>query len=235
MKKLFIFLILFCPALPALAEQIEFPTNELAKESVLPVFENTRAVLNRNIVTKGKIDFGLGAGMELNEPYYADMIYQAEATYHFTETSGFNVQGIFWQNGLSSYGKQLASEQNFDASSAPHSKWTVIGNYQFVAYYGKISITKHSVMNLNLYGLAGLGYINMGSTSTIGLNLGIGQNFFLTKKLALRVDIRMLIFRGPNAASKGVGMAPGQTHNASDFDQRMYFNNQLGLSLAYLL
>ncbi|NJM09915.1 MAG: hypothetical protein HC883_03215 [Bdellovibrionaceae bacterium] len=171
--------------IPVFADEIEFPEEELARESTLPVFDKQRAVLNRSVITENKFEFGLGGGIEMNEPYYNDYMFSGQATYNYSETSAVNVQGLFWMDGLSDYGEQLKAGNSgpngfppMDASKAPHPVWGLFANYQFIAYYGKISVSKQTVMNLNLFALAGLGYINMDSTSTVGLNFGLGQNFF---------------------------------------------------------
>ncbi len=179
------------------ADEIEFPEEELARESTLPIFDKQRAVLNRNVLTEKRFEFGIGGGLELNEPFYNDYMFGAQGTYNYNETSAINVQGLFWMDGLSDYGEQLKAGNRtgttntfppFDASKAPHPVWAIMANYQFIAYYGKISLTKQTVMNLNLFALAGLGYINMDSVSTVGFNFGLGQNFFITKNFGLRAD-----------------------------------------------
>jgi outer membrane beta-barrel protein len=228
----------------AFAEDIEVPEEELARESVLPVFDQNRSVLNRNVVTSGRLELGIGAGLEVNEPYYNDLMFTAEGTYYFNDVSALNVQGLFWNSGLSSYGDQLKSPpsdgtapdpdyDSFDAEKAPHPEWGIFGNYQFTAYYGKISVTKKGVMNLSLFGIAGLGYINMGEVNSFGLNLGLGQNLFITKNLGLRFDLRWLIFQGPDATSQS--LKPTDNPSAGSFSDRIYYNTQLGLGLIFVL
>ena len=232
----------------AFGESIEFSEDELARETTLPVFEKRRAVLNRNILTDKHFEFGVGAGLEMNEPYYTDTMFSVMGTYNLSETSAINGQALIWMDGLSSYGEQLRAGgkefQSFNPDKAPHPKWGGFANYEFIAYYGKISITKQAVMNLNLFGLAGLGYINMGSIGFPALNVGAGQNFFFTKHFALRVDLRWLIFQGPDATSKCLAdtLKPGRsfcsdqtTPDPSSFEKRMFYNSQIGLSGVFVL
>lgn len=213
------------------AQKIELPEEELARESVLPVFEKTTAVLNKNVETKGRLQLGLGAGMEINEPFYNDLIYGVSGTYHFTDIHGVNLQFQMWAPGLSSYGEQIKKERDLDPSRAPQPKWAIIGNYEFVAYYGKISLSKRTVMNLNLFANAGVMYVNMEDRSNVGLNLGLGQTLFFTKSLGLRIDLKTLIFKGPNPASRPSTPPP----SVSDFSEDMRVNNQLTASLVFLL
>ena len=222
------------------ADDIEFPEEELARESVLPVFDKPQSVMRRKIETTKRVEIAVGPGMELNEPYYNDLTLNLQGTYHYSDRSAINVTGLYWMDGLSVYGEQLKAGGSgstpfpkFDAMKAPHPKWSLIGNYEFMAYYGKISVSKQSVMHLNLFGIAGLGYLNMGEVNTFLLNLGIGQNLYFTKNFALRMDFRCLIFRGPNAASES--LTPADNPSASSFDQRIFYNTQLGISGVFLL
>lgn len=234
-KSLVLFLALIASSY-ALADDIEFPEEELARETTLPVFDKRRAVLNRSVVTEERFEFGLGGGLEVNEPYYNDLMMGLQGTYNFNDTNALNVQGLMWMDGLSSYGDQLKAggkHQPFDASKAPHPEWAVFANYQFTAYYGKISVTKQGVMNLNLFGLAGLGYINMGELNTVGLNLGFGQNFFFTDNFGLRFDMRWLIFQGPNPTSQS--LLATDNPSASSFEDRINYNTQIGLAAVFIL
>jgi outer membrane beta-barrel protein len=221
----------------AFAEDIEVPEEELARETTLPVFSKRRIVLNRNVVTTEKIEIGAGAGLQMNEPYYSQMMFGLQGTYNFTDVSALNVQTLFWSNGLSSYGNQLkqgtAKHEAFDASKAPHPSWALMGNYEFVAYYGKISVTKQGVMNLNTFGLAGAGYLNMGAVNTIAVDFGIGQNFFFTNNFGIRWDLRWLVFQGPDATS--VQLEPQDHPSAGAFSNRLYFNTQIGLTAVFIL
>lgn len=221
----------------AYAEDFEVPEDELARETTLPVFSKRRIVLNRNVNTSERFEMGVGGGLEMNEPYYSTYLYGVQGTYNFNETKALNVQALFWTPGLSSYGEQLKAQTPkhppFDASKAPHPSWAMIFNYEYVAYYGKISVTKQGVMNLNTFGLAGLGYLNMDTVSTAVLNLGLGQNFFVTNNMGIRWDLRWLIFSGPDATSQP--LRPQDHPTASQFSNRIYYNTQLGLSLIYVL
>lgn len=236
----------------AYAEDIEVPEEELARETTLPVFNKRRIVLNKNVITAQKFEVGAGAGVEMNEPFYNTTMFGAQGTYNFNDVSAVNVQGLFWTGGLSSYGNQLKTangtagqpkfRESFDASKAPHPTYALIANYEYIAYYGKISLTKQAVMNLNTFALAGLGYLNLNPLNTVALNLGIGQNFFLTNSIGLRWDLRMLIFQGPDPTSQqlqdaGQSGAPagGNNPSAGSFSNRIYENTQLGVSVVFIL
>lgn len=90
MKKfIFVLVSLFVSSIVS-AATIEFPEEELAKESVLPVFEGgTVAVKSRRVVTKEKFEIGPMMGMIFNEPFFSPLTYGIHAGYHGNEFHSF--------------------------------------------------------------------------------------------------------------------------------------------------
>jgi outer membrane beta-barrel protein len=229
----------------AAADTVEFPDEELATETVLPVFEKVRAVLNRNVQTEGRFEIGGGVGMALNEPFYNPTNFSATGTYHLTDQHAINVFASFFMSGLTQYGKQLQRGEglanpattNFDASQGPAPKWMLLGNYQFTAYYGKISLSKQAVMNLSLFGYAGLGIMQTGGMSNPALDVGFGQNFYFTPKLAARLDLRLVGYNGPDITSRSLNSRSGTFVKPADddFEKDWFFKTFLNLGLVYLL
>ena len=91
----------------ARAEVIQFPDEELAPESVLPVFDQPTSVKNRNVPTAGRFELGAFGGYDLTEPFFNPLTFGGTASYHFTEEHALNVVGNFYLGGASSYSKQL--------------------------------------------------------------------------------------------------------------------------------
>lgn len=237
-RTIFIFLLMTF-SISAQAEVIEFPEEELATESVLPVFENPKGVKNRLVKTAGRFEFGVGGGLMLNEPFFEQLNFGFNGTYHFDEEHAFNLAGVFLQDKLSSYGQALQAGEGldggtFDPSLAPHPTNMILASYQFTAYYGKISLTKQSVMNLSLYGIAGLGTVGMTEGSAFALNFGLGQKLYFSPDFALRFDLRFLTYSAPDPTSieleAGTGARP-----ASDFEEELYFNTLMTVGAVFLL
>jgi hypothetical protein len=142
---------------------IEFPDEELASESVLPVFDRPEAVKSRLVPTAKRLELGLFGAYSMTEAFFNPLAYGGNITYHLTETSGVNIMAQLYMSGISNYGKQLnpipgpngtPGTTNLNIQYAPAPKYLLLANYQYSAFYGKISLTKDYVMNLSLYGLA---------------------------------------------------------------------------------
>ena len=223
----------------AATEKIQVPEDELATETVLPVFQKKNAVLNRHVVNDHGFEFGLGAGMNLNEPYYNQLNTNMLATYYFTNVHALNLFGTYYMQGLSGYGQQLkngdgiagGATNGFDPSKAPSPQWSLFANYQYTAYYGKISLTKQTVMNLSLFGYAGAGAFAVTSKTLPALDVGLGQNFYFSPDWGVRFDLKMVMYKGPDATSQS--LRPVDNPPASSFTERFFFNTYLNGSLIY--
>jgi hypothetical protein len=85
-------------------EVIEFPEDELATESVLPVFDQPVGVKNRSVNTAHRFELGVEAGYDMTEPFFSPYTIGGSATYHFNEESGLNILGTyFFSHGTTGY------------------------------------------------------------------------------------------------------------------------------------
>lgn len=221
------------------ATRIEFPEEELASESVLPVFDKVASVKNRNVTTAHRFELGGGMGFNLMDPFYNPINYHGSVSYYFDEIHGINLAAAFWQSGLSGYGEQLRQGEGldgdfFDPSRAPHPKYMVMGNYQYTAYYGKISISKKLVMNLSMFGMLGIGTIAIDDKNLLGLNFGVGEKFYFTPNLALRLDLRLLVYRGPDPTTRRL-LPTDPVQPSANFEEATFLHALMTLGLVYLL
>jgi outer membrane beta-barrel protein len=226
----------------ATAETIKFPEEELATESVLPVFDRPVSVKNRTVTTAKRFELGLMGGMALNEPFSNPYSFGGEVTYHLDEDQAFNFYGASYIGGVSRYVGQINAEANangqtLDLQNAPTTKYLGLLSYQYTAFYGKLSLTKNYVMNLGTYFLGGVGGIGIGDALEPVVGLGFGQKFYFSPNFAIRFDLRMLIYQGPDvitgfpAPTAGAG---GEV-SSSRFPKRIFTNSLMSLGAIYLI
>ena len=205
MMKLLIFILFsfFISSYSHGKEVIRFSEKELEKETVFPVFDLKDVLKNRLIKTKNRIEVGLGMGWNTTEALYSGVNYNANLSYHLTEAHAVNVFGSIIKDGFSNVGKKLLTGEETGIPvqfvRVPYSKAMIWGNYQFTAYYGKISLSKFLVTNTSLYSLLGAGgfFLNDDSFS-FGLNVGVGQKIYLSRRFSLRFDLRLFGYRRPD-------------------------------------
>ncbi len=235
------------------AASVRFPEEELAQEAVLPVFDEKIAIKSRRVNHAERFEVNLFGSTVMSEPIYNPYNFGLSLTYHFDNTRGIHFMGSFFPDGLSSNGEKLrrgdvipisGTEKYFDASRAPHKNIMLAAHYQHTAYYGKISITKQSVMNLSLYGLLGGGAYLMDGDIAPMINLGVGQRFYLTPSIAFRLDLLLSAYYGVditstyNAADPSDRLdndVPAPKVDASKFDKKLLFDTQIVLGFSFLI
>jgi len=234
-------LLMASPLKATAAQNIEFPEEELATESVLPIFDQPVSVKNRAVTMMGKFEGEILGGYSLTEAFFNPVSFGATVTYHLSETSGINIFGLYYMGGLSDKGQALNGHVQNSAIDAnlqygPQNKYLLLANYEFSAYYGKVSISKDYVMNLHLYGLAGLGGLAIGDGTVPVVSLGIGQKFYFNKSFALRADLRFLFYEGPNILSSRLDLASIKgVQSNSYFSNKFFADGLMTVGVDYLL
>ncbi|MEZ4872177.1 MAG: outer membrane beta-barrel domain-containing protein [Bdellovibrionales bacterium] len=234
-------LVVFGHISATMAEVIEFPDEDLATETVLPVFENKAAVRNRIIDLNKKVEAGFLLGATLNEAFYKSEVFGINLGYHFNDLHGLAFHYFTWSGELSSYGGQLKNapasviDSPIDFSKAPSAESMYMLNWEYNAFYGKISLSKQTVYNLHVYSMLGLGQIKFGDQSNLVVNAGIGQRVYFSKNWALRMDFNLLFYNALDPSSLGALDPSGPSYSASDFSTKNYFNQSLTFGLVGIL
>jgi outer membrane beta-barrel protein len=194
------FVALFALSGLAKADVVEFPESELARESVLPVFDQPEAVKKRYVPTEGRVEVAGFFGSSLNDAFLYDYPFGLEVDYHLSELHGVGLVAEGFANTNTSYVSQIQTTVNggnaIPFAQNPQPSFAVLGQYEFTPYYGKISITKQSVLNLNISAELRVGMVNLtvGGSSITG-GLGLNERFFFTRNFGLKLDLSTLIYQ----------------------------------------
>jgi outer membrane beta-barrel protein len=231
----FLFLCTFCATAHA-KEVIELPKEELARESVLPAFENAPMVKSRNVTTDGRLEFGGFYGMALTEPIANLSRLGASLYYHTSEDHAWGV--LFTKNlgGLSDYAKQLYGKFGLDFNRAPMSDSALMLDYNYKMLYGKMSLTKTNVLNLSLYTSLAAGMVKYVHKSFPAIAGGLGQKVYFDKQWSFRADLRLFAHQAPIPFLKGdPGVHKDDGVPSYDrFQERLTFTTSLELGVNYL-
>lgn len=244
-SKVITFLICFLSGLfiggTAWAEELEVPEEELARETVLPRFERGEAVKSRNIITNKKFELGGYLGWNFTEPIYSQGKFGFMGGYHFDEQNVLMINFAKWMDGRNTqYTDLLRQQVSLEFNRAPNLEWSLWGNYELQAYYGKVSLTKQGVMNLHLYPILGFGVTKYVHKTYPGINFGIGQKYYLSKSFAIRFDFKLQYQQGPSPFLGGgkllVTLPPGTTAPVpADFKDKFSLGTIFDLGFSILL
>jgi len=234
----FLTLALFIGAvLPARAsETVEIPQEELARESVLPRFDRPDNVKNRNVVTSHKVEFGVYYGLNFTEPIYNQSKIGFNAGYHLSEDSAIMVNFAQWMSGRNSlYVPNIqAQAPQTDYSRVPDLKDSIWVHYEVTAYYGKISLTKNGVMNTTLYPIFGAGATQYTNKVYPGIDVGVGQKFYFTKTIALRIDFKFQYQQSPNPFVGSALQVSQPAPSSGAFSDQWTLGNILDAGVSFL-
>jgi outer membrane beta-barrel protein len=214
----------------AYSAKIQFPDEELASESVLPVFDDPQPVKNRNVVTAKKIEITGFLGVTMNEPFTDPYNFGGMLTYHFNEFHAIQLYGTGFAASENDYPEQINNETGGDPvgydirGKVAKPEAALLLSYKISPYYGKFSLTKQGVLNIAIYGTLGLGTIQIsGEQSPVGA-FGLGQKFYFSKNFSLVADLRILAFNGPDPRGKiEVDPDPGTVENGDRFQLKYIF------------
>ena len=250
--KGFIFFFLIFSIFPAQAVKIQFPEEELASESVLPLIEPPQMVLNRNIPLKFRVELGLGMGFGLDEPFYFSYYPTGILTFNLTEVHALSLTGTYFFPKRSSSAHCLSHDatvlsgekledckkiKKFDPLHAPYPQMMAFLNYQYTPFYGKISLAKNWVMNLSIYGFVGPGLVvsNQNNQWPAG-NFGIGQKLYINKWLGIRGDLGFYGYYGPTVAKLDMkGSQPIKYQDIKAQDKRPIINLVVNVGVIFLI
>ncbi|AZZ37677.1 outer membrane beta-barrel domain-containing protein [Bdellovibrio sp. qaytius] len=228
-----IFVLLFA-SLAHAADSVEVPLDELAQESVYPVFDHPQSVKNRNVATQGRIDVGIFGGYALTEPIYDTTKFGIAANYHFSELHSLGV--LYSQNssGLSKDAEALKESHNLDFNRAPKPTNTILLDYNFKPYYGKLSLSKLAVINTTIYASGSAGMVAYENKSYPAVAVGLGERFYFNRSLSLKTDLRLFMHQAPIPFKKGSMLISNPTPAPDSFKERLTYTTNLEVGLNYL-
>lgn len=202
--RYFYFLFLLSFSLCASGLKVQFPSEELASESVLPVFPIKRMVMSPKVSLAKRVELGGSLSAGLDEPFYLSFYATGLVAFYFSEFHGVSLTGTYFFPKRSQTASRLAGgieNKFFDVFKAPYPQMMGFLNYQFTPFYGKISLSKSLTMNLSIYSFLGPGLLILNTGNQLPVaNIGIGQKLYFNKWFAIRGDIGFYGYYGPAVA-----------------------------------
>lgn len=224
----------------AMAADVDVPEDELAQETVYPIFDNPVSLKNRNVKDFKTMDVGIFGGLALTEPIQSTTKMGLTANYHFSEVHSLGFSYAKNNTGLSRDAQGLKDDFGLDYSRAPSLDYTLMADYNFKLFYGKLSITKNAVMNTSVYFSAAGGIVKYVHKSYPAVALGIGEKFYFDNHWSLKLDLKFFANNAPipfktNALRTDGTKGPVDPVPSYDsFDERLTYTTNLEIGLNYL-
>lgn len=231
-------LVVLCgwPALRAHAQSSEEEAGDISevdKDRMGPLRERVRPVSGHLFLKQGRFELSPGIGLSTRDAFYSKLVLGGALTYFPVEWLGISLQGGYSLPGVSGAaqicrsdvnGRLTGCESPTDADmdrSAP-GKILLLGglDLQWAPIYGKVSLFADYFLSFDMYAIGGVTAVqyrgSAGDAMAVGGNVGVGMRFVLTRWLALRTELRDIIY-------------------AEDFGAKSYLRNQLMVNLGLSL
>jgi outer membrane beta-barrel protein len=220
----------------AAAEDVELPEEELAKESVLPRFENSMSVKSRNVTLDGKFEIAPYLGFNLTEAIFNQTKLGIILGYHLNEDHAVSVNLVSFLTGLSQYGGQLRNQFGLlFEERAPRPQYGIWGNWEINSYYGKISLSKESVINLSIYPIFGAGMTAYTHKSFFAVSGGVGIKMYFSPTWALRTDLKVQYGQQTEPFLNGAMLSGQPAPQHSQFPEKSVLGTNIDIGFAWLL
>ena len=233
MKKILILLLVSLVSEAALAqtENDAFTAGDLSKEVVYPKVDYPEMVLNKKLTFTDRWDVSLDKISVTDEVFYNNNLYGMKLGYYIDEFRSFGGSYQVRQSGYNSYAGEFEAK-GLDFSIAPKHESNLIGYFRHVYYYGKVSISRDSIIPMTVSGRYSLGLAKFDTKSLPLANYSFGWQIYLQNRyyfelaygitIAQTFDIVSEDIRGVTTAQKG------------DFSQKTQISQNLDLSFGVL-
>jgi outer membrane beta-barrel protein len=180
------------PAAPAAAaDRAERISVDVIKEKYWAKGEESelQIVQNRKYSKKEKFELGVYGGIIATDPFLSVKNVGGSLGFHFTESFGLNV--LYWKavvNPSSALTQFEAQSGNTTNTNKPEGFYG--GELLWSPIYGKLSLVGKAILYFDMRFMLGAGMTKTESGSYMMPFLGLGQQIYLGKTAALKLDVR---------------------------------------------
>lgn len=151
-------------------------------------------VQNRTYSKSGRFQLGVLGGVGFSDPFLDVKMAGVQVGYYFNEFWGIHL--LAWKYLVGPSSALYYLENNLGTTTNTNiPSWYAGGEVSGSLIYGKLSLAGSAIIYYDLQLLAGLGATGTESGTYLTPHVGIGQRFYLSQNLSLRVDYRLMAYR----------------------------------------
>jgi outer membrane beta-barrel protein len=184
-------------------------------------------VQNRLYRKERKIEISLFGGSSSTDPFLSVRELGVSLGYHLNEYWAINAVYMRSFSSDSSASTAFQSKLGGERPPVDPPKGYIGGEVQFSPLYGKLSLLGQKIIYYDLHLLAGGGVRQASYGNYAAGMVGVGQQIYLAKWLALRVDYRFLIYKD----NPRIVLASGGVRNQ---EERTNYSHSVILGFSFL-
>lgn len=199
-------------ALAQSSEEEAGDVSEVDKDRLGPLRERVRPVSGHLFLKEGRFELSPSITASLKDAFFTKYVFGLTATYHPVESFGINarfgyalsiVSGaaqICTTEGLQVGCRTPTMDELTNPQKRAQGQIILLGGLdgEWAPIYGKLSLSAEKFLHFDLYAILGGSAVQYGSSSgptlTFGGNAGLGMRIFMNKWMAIRTELRDLIY-----------------------------------------
>lgn len=204
-------------------------------QKITPTTDSQSGVLNRKLTFKGRYAIDLDNGSFPDELIRNSRYGMFRFSKYLNEDYSFGIGFRTRYGGLTQYAEQLSqSPTALDFSRSPEPQKSGFVSFGYNLFYGKVSLTKNTVMTTLSKIQTDFGVQNFGSVNRPFIQTAFVQNFFLNRYMALGFNLGFGFSEITDPTSFDVRSSQPAPNEAS-FASKIQFSRYYGLNLNLFL
>ncbi len=240
-------LLLLLALVPAARAQDTAPASEAGDTAALdrdigPLKDRVPPVTGHTFLMARRFELAPTFGLSFRDAFWSKYVLGATATYHFTETLGLALRGGYAITSISGSAQicppgeacRKPTVEELDGKGPGQIKLIAGLDVEWAPLYGKISLLAEGFAHFNLYLIGGPVAVQYrapkdanqpGSDSAwaLGGEAGLGMRFVFNRWMALRFELRDMIYREKTVGATETTGASYQIRNQLFFDIGLSF------------
>lgn len=181
----------------------------------LSAFREISVIQKKYLPKTERFQLFTGLGMTTNSPWFLNLGVKIGLAYHFTESFGLELTGMFLSNSERQVSKEIRENNGLQPEKFVNTKSYVGADLMWAPIYGKLTMLNNRIIPFDMYFSAGAGSSSTNSQegSVPTMHLATGQIFAINKSMAFRWDYSWTMFQA-TPFPDGAGAASAAQKNS---------------------
>lgn len=204
---------------PAEEKVLDQKIENLTDLNKLSPFREVSVIQKKYLPKTERFQLFTGLGMTTNSPWFLNLGVKVNLGYHFTESFGLELSGMFLTNSERQVSKEIRENNGLQPEKFVNTKSYIGVDAMWVPIYGKFTLLNNRIIPFDMYFSAGGGTSNTNSQegSVPTFHVGTGQIFAISKSMAFRWDYSWTMFQAtPEADSTLTAGTSAQKNSYND-------------------
>ncbi len=186
-------------------------------------------VQDRLYTKKNRLEISAFGGLMSSDPFLDVKGAGGTLGFHFSETLAAHV--VYWKAFASNSSALDTFEAEVKATTNTNKPSSYLGGEIGASFlYGKLSLAGASIIHYDLHLLGGAGVTSTETGHYVTPSIGLGQNIYVTSRISLRLDYRLMYYR--EAIHEKVKPAP---ERGQFLNYRNNWTNALTLGFSFMI